>query len=312
MSQSNNNSDCVPLHERYKYFDDLTVLEFVNLINIGLSSKNVRLSVPSNLPSHNQFVHRDDLKTQGYLDKISKWTDDNLMELNAKKSKIMLVNNSRKYQFTTELVMKDQVLEVVDEAKLLGTYITSDLKWNKNTDYLIKEANKRMRLLHAASKFVKDRRILTQLYYTHIRCRLEQSAVLWHSSLTLKNIVDLERVQKAAVRIIIGHGYESYSQTLKSLNIETLFERREKLCLRFAKKSLNVDNFKHLFPLYKNEHNMKKRFSQKYEQAKVSSKRYKMSTIPHMQRMLNKQAQMQFIDFKKLKFSTCHQLPLPL
>ena len=169
MSQSNNNSDCVPLHERYKYFDDLTVLEFVNLLNIGLCSQNVKLSVPSNLPSHNQFVNRDDLKTQGYLDKISKWTDDNLMELNAKKSKIMLVNNSKKYQFTTSLVMKDQVLEVVDEAKLLGTYITSDLKWNKNTDYLVKEANKRMRLLHAASKFVKDRRILTQLYFTHIR-----------------------------------------------------------------------------------------------------------------------------------------------
>ena len=62
----------------------------------------------------------------------------------------MLVNNSKKYQFATGLVMKDQVLDVVDEAKLLGTYITSDLKWNKNTDYLIKEANERMRLLHAA------------------------------------------------------------------------------------------------------------------------------------------------------------------
>ena len=145
------------------------------------------------------------------------------MELNAKKSKVMLVNNSKKFQFTTGLVMKDQVLDVVNEAKLLGTYITSDLKWNKNTDYLIKEANKRMRLLHAASKFVIDRKILTQLYYTHIRCRLEQSAVLWHSSLTIKNIVDLERVQKAAVRILIGRGYDSYSQTLKSLNIETLF-----------------------------------------------------------------------------------------
>ena len=311
ISQSNNNSDCVPLEERYKYFDDLTVLEFVSLLNVGLSSQNVRLSVPSNLPSHNQFVPRDHLKTQGYLDKISKWTDDNLMELNAKKSKVMLVIDSKNYQFTTGLVMKDKVLDIVDEAKLLGTFITSDLKWNKNTDYLIKEANKRMRLLHAASKFVKDRRVLTLLYYTHIRCRLEQSAVLWHSSLTIKNIVDLERVQKAALRVIIGHGYDSYSQTLKSLNIETLFERRERLCLRFAKKSLNVENFKHLFPSYKNDHNMKTRYSPKYEQSKTSSNRYKISTIPHLQRMLNKQAQMQNVEFRKIKVNHCHQLPLP-
>ena len=29
------------------------------------------------------------------------------------------MNNSKKYQFTTGLEMKDQVLEIVDEAKLL-------------------------------------------------------------------------------------------------------------------------------------------------------------------------------------------------
>ena len=135
--------------------------------------------------------------------------------------------------------------------------------------------------------------------------------MLWHSSLTIKNIVDLERVQKAAVRIIIGHGYDSYSLTLKSLNIETLYERREKLCLRFAKNSLNVDNFKHLFPLYKNEHNMKTRYSPKFELAKISSKRYKVSTIPHLQRLLNKEFQKQTIDFRKLKVVNYHQLPLP-
>ena len=130
---------------------------------------------------------------------------------------------------------------------------------------------------------------------------LEQSAVLWHSSLTLKNIVDLERVQKSAVRIIIGHKYDSYSETLKSLNIETLFERRERLCLRFAIKSLSVNNFKHLFPLYKKQHDMMTRSSLKYEVCKTSSKRYKVSTIPHLQRLMNKQAQLKKMEFRKLR-----------
>ena len=39
-------------------------------------------------------------------------------------------------------------LEVVVEAKLLGVIIDKDLKWNKNTKYLVKEANKKMRMLH--------------------------------------------------------------------------------------------------------------------------------------------------------------------
>ena len=46
-----------------------------------------------------------------------------------------------------------QVLETLKETKLLGVYLTDDLKWNKNTEELVKSANKRMRLLHLASKF---------------------------------------------------------------------------------------------------------------------------------------------------------------
>ena len=107
-------------------------------------------------------------------------------------------------------------------------------------------------------------------------------------------------------------GYDSCSQTLKYLNIETLIERREKVCLRFSTKSLNVENFKHLFPLYRNEHEMKTRHSPKYEQAKTTSKRNKISTIPHLQRILNKQAQMQNIQFKKLKISNKYLSPVTL
>ena len=58
-------------------------------------------------------------------------TERNLMELNAKQTKRMISNNSKNYQFTTNLKLKDQSIEVVNEAKLLGTIITSDLKWNR-------------------------------------------------------------------------------------------------------------------------------------------------------------------------------------
>ena len=105
------------------------------------------------------------------------------------------------------------------------------------------------------------------------------------------------------MRIIIGHGYESYSDTLKFLKIDTLFERREKLCLRFAMKSLKVEHFKHLFPLHKKQHDMTTKASMKYEVCKTNSKRLNVSTIPHLQRLLNKQAELKKIEFRKLKLS---------
>ena len=43
--------------------------------------------------------------------------------------------------------------------------------------------------------------------------------------------------------------YSDYKNGLKTLGIETLFERRVKLCLKFAKKCLKIENFRKLFPL---------------------------------------------------------------
>ena len=38
LSQTNDNADCVPLDDRFKFVDDLTTLEIINLINIDISS----------------------------------------------------------------------------------------------------------------------------------------------------------------------------------------------------------------------------------------------------------------------------------
>ena len=77
------------------------------------------------------------------------------MVLNEKKTKSMIFNYSKKYQFATDLKLKSERLNVVDEAKLLGLIMTSDLRWNRNTQKIVKDANSRMRMLHISSKFIK-------------------------------------------------------------------------------------------------------------------------------------------------------------
>ena len=55
----------------------------------------------------------------------------------------MIFNQTRKYQFQTRITMNGEILPVVDEAKLLGTVITKDLKWDKNTAEIVKKGNPR-------------------------------------------------------------------------------------------------------------------------------------------------------------------------
>ena len=80
---------------------------------------------------------------------------------------------------------------------------------------------------------------LKKIYLTFIRIILDQPAVVWHSSLTAKYRRDLERVQKSTIRVILGKNYSNYKDGPKKLNLETLNQIRETICLKFAKNCLN-------------------------------------------------------------------------
>ena len=75
MAQSNNNADCVEPEYRYKFVDDLTVLEKINLLTVGLSSINCKTAVPNDIPEHNQFISPEHLKSHEYLNNIKEWRD---------------------------------------------------------------------------------------------------------------------------------------------------------------------------------------------------------------------------------------------
>ena len=159
----------------------------------------------------------------------------------------MIFNFTRKFQFTTDISVNNRDIEIVKETKLLGTYITNDLKWNKNTSEIFKRANQRMQLLNRAAQFTSNINDLKRVYLTYILNLLDQSAVVWHSSLSKKNERDLERIQKVAVKMILGKSYLNYNDGLQKLRLKKLNLRRQNICLNFAKKCLKNNKVKHFF-----------------------------------------------------------------
>ena len=289
LSQSNDNADCVSESDRFKFVDDLSFLEIIHLLSVGIASYNIREHIPSNVATHNQVIPASNLKSQEQLTQINEWTKKKKMRLNEDKTKNIIFNFSKKYQFTTNLSVNEKEIELVEEVRLLGTIITKDLKWNKNTKELVRRGYQRMQLLNKAATFSSNIGDLKSIYQTYVRSVIEQSAVVWHSSLSMKNRKDLERVQKAAVRVILKNNYKSYKSGLKVLGLETLEDRRERICLRFAKNCLKDKKLKNLFPIRKSKHNMKKRKVKKFQTNKTNTKRYEKSSIPYMQKLLNKE-----------------------
>ena len=144
-----------------------------------------------------------------------------------------------------------------------------------------------MQLLRKVDSFgasIEDKKII---YYAFIRCRLEQSASVWHSSLTKENINDLERVQKNAVRIILKNEYNGYKNSLEKLDMETLSERRNNLCLNFAIKCTKNKRLSKMFPINENAHQMIPRLQQKFKVQYANTERLRKYSIIYMQNLLN-------------------------
>ena len=93
LSQTNHNTDFLSDEDKFKFIDDLSFLEILNLISQGLCSYNFQAHVPSDISAdHNQYLPPNNFQTQDNLNRISEWTDPNQMQLNSAKSKYMVIN----------------------------------------------------------------------------------------------------------------------------------------------------------------------------------------------------------------------------
>ena len=122
---------------------------------------------------------------------------------------------------------------------------------------------------------------------------LEMAVPVWQPALTQQENVQIERVQRCALYIILGEGYKTYREALNILEFDTLETRRVKLCENFAKKSLKHEKYRNWFSLNdqklrKNTRNNVNEKSRKFNPVKTRTDRYKRSPIPYLTDMLNK------------------------
>ena len=122
------------------------------------------------------------------------------------------------------------------------------------------------------------------MYKLFCRSILEYCAPVWAGSLSKASIQNIERVQKSALKIILGAKYKTYEDSLKEVNEDTLQTRRDKLALRFARCCLKNDKFKQWF---KPKEGMHTRSGILFYEPQSRTKRYRNSAIPYMTRLLN-------------------------
>ena len=160
-----------------------------------------------------------------------------MMKINKKKTKTMLFNFTHNFQFTTNLCLEDEQIEIVQKMKILGTIISENLSWDANCENIIQRVTKRMQMLVKCHSFGASNSEMVILWISFCRSVLEQSCVVLDSSLPVENISDLERLQKSFCKLVLNNEFESYETCLDKLNLQKLSEIRKELTLKFAKNA---------------------------------------------------------------------------
>ena len=217
------------------------------------------------------------------------------MKINPKKCAVLNYKFNDSPATLPPLSINDSQLSVVHKVNLLGAMLSDDLKWNLNTKQIITKCSGKLYMLSKLKAFKVSRQDLVKIWTTFIRPCTEYAAPLWHSSLSADEKIKIERLQKRALRIIMGGTYPGYENALETLNLPSLENRREDLTKKFAMNILNSTKHRKLLPDKRNNvRTLRGNVREQLVHPNCKSLRYFRSTIPYCTRLINKNVRSQF------------------
>ena len=85
--------------------------------------------------------------TQRHTDKVIQWSLQNRVQLNNEKCKEMQISFSKFQKEFEPILINGDALKVVENVKLLGLNISSNLTWNIHINEIVNKASKRLYFL---------------------------------------------------------------------------------------------------------------------------------------------------------------------
>ena len=226
-----------------------------------------------------KFVkYLENSKMQHYLNEVTEWSEKNKLNINAEKTKEMVIDFKITKQHSEPLFLDQCTIDRVHTIKLLGLTISDDLKWNAHIDNLIKNSGKKLYFLKHLKRAGLSADDLILYYKSIIRSSLEYACQVWHSSLSYNLSHDLERIQKRALQIIYPD--KDYEDLLIEVEMETLFDRREGLCSKLFKDIATNNQHKLHYLLKRNTtNNFSLRKKKEFCLPKTKTNRFRNSFI---------------------------------
>ena len=230
-----------------KWVDDFTLLAAIDLKNTLMNDPAPIRPVPYRSRT-GHILPRSENSLQDEVDRVKCYSENRKLLLNPLKTKTMIFNTLLKYdvlpQIQTEI---GEYLDVVEEHKILGYILRSDLKTISNTEFICKKAFRRMWLIRRLKSLGCPIPELVDVLKQQIVPICEFGAAYWGCMITKSESNMLERCLKTGLHIIFQEQYTSFSYCLRLASMSSLKTRRTAIITRFSKAALSNPKYKNWF-----------------------------------------------------------------
>ena len=259
------------------YLGPLTFIVLIDDIkSICLTHKYVDDTTLTEILSRNSVS-----EMQGIIEDILVSSSLNAMNINPHKTKEMLIGAAINRYPPPRLSVNGALVERVQSFKILGIYVSSDLKWSHHIDMICLRVASRIHFLKQLKRAGATIQDLMCFYMTVIRPVMEYACPVWHTSLTMAQSNALESQQRRALKIICGA--RDYMTIAIDAGVCSLSVRRADLTHKFYLRNiLNSEScLNYLLPAERDTNIVRRlRQANKMEPIAARTERYRKSLIP--------------------------------
>jgi len=166
------------------------------------------------------------------------WSESWEMSFNPSKCSVLHLGSTNSHNEYSFLYREEAVnLKHSEEVRDLGVTIDARLEFSSHINNIVSKANRQLGLLKRSFK-IRDTASMLLLYKSTIRPILEYGSPVW-SPWKIRQIDQIEQIQRRFTKIVAGMEGLDYSQRLKKLNLPTLQYRRRREQLIQVYKLIN-------------------------------------------------------------------------
>ena len=168
------------------------------------------------------------------LQKISSWAEQWKVKFNTSKTKSMIFSN-KLLNNSPPLIFNDCYIELVNEHKHLGLYLSSSLDWKKQITEVCLKASRKLSVLRSVK--LLSRQTLDILYKLTVRSIIDYCLPVYCSTLKKTELAQLDNLQYRAAKLVTGtYHFTSRAKLLAELGWETIQKRCDILSLSIFHK----------------------------------------------------------------------------